>query len=334
MSAPDETSGSAPVKAKSSSGYVLALIPVSVALILGALVLPRATPPEDVPLPRADQRVLTKVAEDDRAMAASVQGNALPGEVRALGTAVRVFNALQAQDWPDEERFREAKHVIDEASARALSLTGVDGVRRLRAFQLEAFLTELRTYERTGTPTTELAELTGSFLRGLTRAGWRTPSGHVLMDEAVLRVAYKVTWNAVTSMDARELQPGLDEQRALFAFYLTHPRPAEGAAMALEAARRDAKNPAMCATLEEGEHLAAEAWRLEKVKKLAELDKDYPGAFAMGVAQYRRGSYAASAESFRTWLRAHPDGPYALRARDHLLAALRADNAATGSLSP
>ena len=36
------------------------------------------------------------------------------------------------------------------------------------------------------------------------------------------------------------------------------------------------------------------------------------------------GRYDASAEAFRAWLDKHPDGPYSLRARNHLKAALAA----------
>ena len=41
-----------------------------------------------------------------------------------------------------------------------------------------------------------------------------------------------------------------------------------------------------------------------------------------GVARYRHRDYEASVQSFREWLMQHPDGPWTIRARNHLRAAL------------
>jgi hypothetical protein len=40
------------------------------------------------------------------------------------------------------------------------------------------------------------------------------------------------------------------------------------------------------------------------------------------VASYAAGSYEASAEAFRDWLRDHPDGPLTLRAQAFLRGAV------------
>jgi TolA-binding protein len=55
------------------------------------------------------------------------------------------------------------------------------------------------------------------------------------------------------------------------------------------------------------------------------LDPTYPAAYALGIAHFRRGAYPASAQAFRDWVDAHPEGPYALRAKNFLRAALAAD---------
>ena len=55
---------------------------------------------------------------------------------------------------------------------------------------------------------------------------------------------------------------------------------------------------------------------------MEKLDHDYPAAFARGVLYYRAGAYEASADSFRAVLATRPDGPWTLRAKNHLLEAL------------
>jgi TolA-binding protein len=153
-------------------------------------------------------------------------------------------------------------------------------------------------------------------------AGWCVDHT-ISMPEDALRTAFKLTWNGVLGLDTRrELAPTLDEMRALYMFYLRHPHAPEAVRDRLEAARRTAGTAQACAALDAGEEMAAETWRIEKIRKLGAIDPAYPTAFALGVAQFRHGSFEAAAESFRDWLRAHPEGAYTLRARNHLRAAL------------
>ena len=70
-----------------------------------------------------------------------------------------------------------------------------------------------------------------------------------------------------------------------------------------------------------------ELWRLEKVKLLAKIDPEYPGEYARGVAAYRAGKYAISEDAFKKWLKDHPNGPFTLRAQNHLRAAIAAQSA-------
>jgi hypothetical protein len=58
------------------------------------------------------------------------------------------------------------------------------------------------------------------------------------------------------------------------------------------------------------------------VTAIEKLDHDYPAAMARGVLLYRAGAYEAAAAAFRAQLAARPDGPWTLRAKNHLLAAL------------
>src|SRR5262245_6282829 len=107
----------------------LALIPFGVALVLGLLLLPRGAPPEAVPLPIADRRELARAAAADAALAESARRDPLPGPVRALGSAVRDFHVLEAQD-ADVRDLGAARGRVDAALVEAIA-AGDDALLRL-----------------------------------------------------------------------------------------------------------------------------------------------------------------------------------------------------------
>jgi hypothetical protein len=300
----------------------LALVPLGVALVLGLLLLPRRTAPESVPLPVVDARALARTVAGDEALAEHARRVPLPGPVRALGGATRDFHALEAKGASDT-RLYDARRAVDAALGDALA-GGVEPLRELRAVQLDAFLEELSRFESTGVQSPELEALGGGFVRSLAAEGWC--EGRVVAPgEAARRSMFKQMWNALLGLEGRpELALTLDEQRALYAFYLSHPRPPKAMRDALADARRGARDAAACAAIDEAARGAAEAWRLERIGRLAAIDPAYPADYARGVAGYRRGDYGASAQAFRRWLEAHPDGPLALRAQNFLRAAASA----------
>ncbi|HEV3192335.1 MAG TPA: hypothetical protein VGY54_17610, partial [Polyangiaceae bacterium] len=135
----------------------------------------------------------------------------------------------------------------------------------------------------------------------------------------------KRMWNALIEADRRKVfQLSLDEERALYSFYLSRPHPSQAMREAISAARRSARDAAKCRALDEAERVAAEKLRLEHIARLSAVDPAYPGAYARGVASYRSGDFRGAAEAFRTWLGDHPDGPLALRAGAYLRAAIDA----------
>jgi hypothetical protein len=304
----------------------LALVPLGVALVLGLLLLPRRTAPESVPLPVVDARALARTVADAEALAEQARRVPLPGPVRALGGATRDFHGLEARGATDTQLY-DARRAVDAALADALAGGGerMLELRELRAVQLDAFLQELSRFETTGVQSPELEALGGGFVRSLTAEGWC--EGRVVAPgEAARRSMFKQMWNALLGLEDRpELALTLDEQRALYAFYLSHPRPPKAMRDALAEARRGARDAAACAALDEAARGAAEAWRLERIGRLAAIDPAYPADYARGVAGYRRGDYGASAQAFRRWLEAHPDGPLALRAQNFLRAAANAE---------
>lgn len=302
----------------------LALIPVCVAVFLGVLLLPRRAPPADVPLPVADARELAKSAAIDHELAASVRGvpappgvpsQVLPATVRALGSALRQYHTLEASRSPAE--LGTARHDVDVAFAEARA-SGDDALLRLRAVQLEGFLDEVRRFESTGVESEELEALAGSFVASLTAAGW-CEEHHVVPQEAALRTMFKQMWNTFLGLQGQPaFDPTLDEERALYALYLSAPHPTPKMRAAIDAARRGAVDTKTCEGVREAERAAVEQWRLERIARLEAIDPGYPAGYARGIASFRLGDYAGATVAFRGWLMAHPEGPFALRARAFL----------------
>lgn len=305
-------------------GRWLALFPVSVGALLLLLMMPRATAPDAVPLPRIDERVLVSVARADDRRAASAEAERLPSDVLAVGTAIRALNGAEARG-VDELGVIDARRQLDGA-LRDLGLRKDDVVPdliALRALQTRLFLDALARWERTGETSPDFVDLAGSFVLRAGDAGWVRPDRTVILTENERRVMFKTVWNVLAGVDANpKLAITLDEQRALYAFYIAHPRPPESRRLSLEAERRSATTPDACATFKLEHRRQAELWLVDKIKKLGAIDPTYPTAYALGVAYYRAGRFDLSAEAFTTFIGQSPDGPYALRAKNHLKAAL------------
>lgn len=297
----------------------LALVPLGVALVLGVLLFPRRASPESVPLPVVDQGALARVVAADHARAEHARHEPLPPDVRALGSALREFHTIEAKDVQGKPLY-DARRAIDQALLAALP-KGTDAILELRSVELEGFLVELHHFEDTGEQTDELKALAGAFVRSLTIEGWCV--GHdVAPDDDTLRPMFKQMWSALVGQEGNPaFALALDEQRALYAFYLSHPHPSKATRDALESARRGARDDRACLAIQEAERAATESWRLDRIARLAALDPAYPADYARGVASYRRGDFGASAKAFRAWLDAHPDGPLTLRAQNFLRAA-------------
>lgn len=304
----------------------LALVPLGVAFVLGVLLLPRRAEPEGVPLPLPDAASLARTAAADHALAEKARRQPLPGAVRALGSALRAFHTLEAHDAEARDLY-EARGAVDEALVDALR-GGSEPLLELRALELEGFLEEVHRFESTGQQSEELAALAGAFVRSTTEEGW-VRGHHVEADDAALRVLFKDMWNGFLGPELRTgaaFAPTLDEQRELYAFYLSHPHPSRAMREAIEAARRGARDAKDCEALKQVEHAAVASWQIDHIERLRAIDPSYPADYARGVASYGRADYAASARAFRAWLSAHPDGSLSLRARNYLRAASAAES--------
>jgi hypothetical protein len=303
----------------------LALVPIAVALMLGLLLLPRRATPEAVPLPAPDLHQLAREAEADRELAERARREPLSGSLRALGSAIREFHALEARG-AEERELGAARRIVDAALPEAAG-AGDDAMLLLRAAQLDGFLAEIRRFEATGEQSPELGALAGGFIRTMRTEGWC--DGHTLAaGDAALRAMYKQMWNAFIGFEDHDgFEVPLDQQRALYALYLSRPHPAQAMRGRLAAARRGARDAQACQHVADTERSAIEAWRLERIVRLSAIDPNYPGAYARGVVSFRRGDYAGSVAAFRAWVSDHPDGPLALRAQSYLRAAIDADRA-------
>jgi hypothetical protein len=303
----------------------LAGIPVGVAVVLAALLAPRAAIPCAVPVPVADAGNVAQAVMGDRLRAARARQHALPGPTRALGTAIREFHAGEAGGL-SAGAMGDARVRVDVALVEVLGApdAGREALLDLRAVQLEDFLTEVHRLRTTGKSSPELEQLAGGFLQSMKADGWYDDRS-LLPDDGVLRVMFKEMWNTVVGLQRRpDLAPTLDEERLVYAFYLRHPHPSRPMREALVASRRGASDGGRGLGFERAERAAIEAWRVDRIGRLAALDPTYPADFARGIAQYSAGAFEASASSFRSWLREHPDGPWTLRARNYLRAAEQA----------
>jgi hypothetical protein len=309
-------------------GRWLAVFPTVLALALMLLMMPRATEPDSIPLPRVDERALRKVArvDDDRARTVSLER--LPSDIRAVGSAFRALNTADAHG-VDEVELINAQRELAVALRDVNPGTDIDeNLLALRAFQMQRFLEEVRHWEATGEITEELSALGGNFINRTAEAGWatNTSSRHsVLMNDTQRRVAFKTVWNAMVGVDRRPaFTLTLDEQRSLYAFYFQYPHPPDSRRVAFRVQRRDATTPEACLKANVEERRQAELWRVEKVRRFAAIDSSYPATYAMGVGYYKAGRFDLASEAFTTFIGAHPDGPYALRAKNYLKASLTA----------
>lgn len=313
-----------PTAARPKESRGLALVPVVVCVLLLALMMPRAAAPESVPLPQVDERALSRITETDRALARRARAERLPPELLAVGSAFRGVQLVEANPAHEEDAAVNARTELNDA-LRVLRQRdpSMEGLVALRAVQLDAFLDEVARFETTGEKTRALEELGGAFVERMRAVGW-VEGTKLVPDERQLRVAYKSMWNAVVGDFAKGLALGLDEQRVLYMLYLARPHPPEARRAELEAERRVAKTEAECLRAAGSARRATESWRAEKIRQLGRIDPSYPTDYALGVAYYRQEQYDLAVAAFRSWIDAHPDGPLALRARNHLKAAIHA----------
>lgn len=283
---------------------------VAVLLIAGSamvLALPRAVAPEDLPAPIVDGVALAETMARDDALARGAVEDQLDVDVRAVGREVRAYNRAAAEG--DEGALVAARVALGEAARKALR-QGAEPLRALRAYQMARFVDEVDRWQRSGEVSDELLELGGDFMQAAARNRW-CHEGRLVARERELRTLFKKRWNDVVGLRGEAFDLTLDEDRVRFGFLLAYPfRQAVGGAEGRLAEVLDHQQ------------------RLRLIDRLAARDPSYPADLARGVVHFQLGHHPAATEAFRRHLEAHPDGPYTLRAQNHLKAAL--DRAALG----
>ncbi|MFO0757436.1 MAG: hypothetical protein U0359_13145 [Byssovorax sp.] len=307
--------------ARHLEGWKPAVFGVLLAGSTAALVLPRPVEPREIPEPRVDTGALSQVEARDDARAAEADRTRLDVDVLALGTALFSYGEVDAG--PNHTALDLERRNVLVLAARALAL-GPEPILALRAHHLRSFLREVRRFEQTGEVSEKLTQVAGGFLRRLQQNGW-LDGRRVLFDPSALRAAYKKHWNDVVDLRGAPFDLSLDEQRALYRFLILHPiaarSPLEPDLPPLP------PDPTFRERLAPTEVTSAVSvtqaqYRLKKVEELRALDPSYPADLARGVVLYQMARYPLAVECFRRHNEAFPDGPYALRVQNYLLASL------------
>ena len=282
-------------------GYELGLLTVGMVLTFAFLVLPRASRPLTLPLPRVDRVEARRRAESEQELAARAEATGLPFEVRAVGESIRHFGQSLS-------RGLDTGHDVDDIRERVQTVFAKGQESRLlqlRAVQTRYFLRALAQFEREGKPNHELEELAGDFLRHAQHNGWFGPSGRFLADEPTRRVLYQLHWaDLIGKRGTFPYAQSLNDWRLYYRFLLLHPERSQP----LSTDGADEANSA----------------RLRVVSALSRKDPDYPAFFARGYLLAALGDAQAAATAFRTHLGQHEGGPYALLARNYLIHTLHA----------
>ncbi len=269
------------------------MLGVALVLTSAALAAPRPTTPLVLPLPEPHHAVLARDRAADRARVEQATRAGLPYATRAVGEALRRFGTASTSK--DANTDQALKHLRSLAQAE-VAAARADSLLALRAVQTALFVTATRQWEPGGNVERELRELGGDFPELATRSAWLAGSRVSLTDDE-LALLFRMRWNDLTGLGATQpFTARLDEYRERYSLLLRHPS-GENAHVRLKR-------------------------QLGYVAAMETLDREYPAMFARGVLLYRAEAFEASADAFRAHLAKRPDGPWTLRAKNHLLEAL------------
>jgi hypothetical protein len=271
-------------------GWPIGLWVVFVCGLSALLVVPRNVPPELVPPPvvdRLEQR-RERALEAGRAKRAR---DGLPSEIRSVGEALRRHGRAA---FSEPELLPQRTAQLRRLAAEVVARGGAERLLELRA--LQATLLTQALAQRPAEPPREAIELAGGLLDAGLARGWfaAPPDG---ADEAELETLFRIYWGNALGLGAHHpFSPSLNEWRVYYRFALGRPIP------------------------EPPDREGDLRRKLEYVTALAQHDQDYPAALARGILLYQSGAPAESAAELQAHLERFPDGPWSLRARNHLAA--------------
>jgi hypothetical protein len=283
-------------------GWQLAVVAVGMALGAAILAVPRAVPPDAIPLPRVDRVGEARAEARERALARRAAATPLPFLVRAAGEAFRRFGVAEAKEDASEARALSEALVARVAEARRRH--GDEALLSLRAVQSELFVRAVTRWAASRGPDAELDELGGSFVRRAEESGFIAAHRQIAIDADALATIFTIRWTKLAGLiDVFPFAPSLNEWRLYYRTLLTHP------ALRPEGRRAGPSG--------ETEILAA------VVDALSRRDPDYPALLARGILEHWAGHYSNAAALFSAHLASNPSGPWRLRAQNYLLAAYR-----------
>ena len=276
--------------ARNLEGWPVGLAIVSAALLSALLVVPRRVDPVWVPPPiidRVEQRLNAEAEQDRRAQARA----GLPLAVRSVGEAFRRFGDASFANAAEPTLQRDQ---LRRLTRSALEQSGNDGLLQLRAVQTELFVKAMQA-RSDSEPTPDRTSLGGSLFNLGRKRGWFAPSAAAASREE-LETLFRIYWADALQLHEPPFAPTLNEWRVYYRFLLAQP---------------------IRSGPDRDQDLALQ---LGYVAALARHDLDYPAHLARGVLLFQRGAVAEAATEFLAHLEQHPDGPWALRAKNYLAA--------------
>ncbi|MEZ4374200.1 MAG: hypothetical protein R3B07_25500 [Polyangiaceae bacterium] len=295
MSSSNPERASAKGLARHFEGWQVGAILIGVALVSGLLAIPRAVSPGPLPLPQLSNADLRDDLREERSLARAARDEGLSFETRTVGEYLRKLgNAEHASNGTPAPGLADRLEDVRASVAglrRAQGQTADRELMRLRAVQGELFVRALRGHG----PAEDVGQLGGAFDNAPAHRPWFDGKRFVGDDVEAL-LLFKARWNRITNLDGvAEFALRPSEWLALVRFLLQHPEGSDPAAQAQS--------------------------QLATLDALSKRQPEYPLAFAKGTVFYREGAYDVAAMAFQQHLETHPSGPWALRARNHLLAA-------------
>jgi hypothetical protein len=299
LSAGSQSSAPSPAVRRKSSHHFLPIAWV-LSLLAGsafAVLLPRPTYPQILPLPIVSESEKQAREEIEIARAEKVRNGSLAWETRAIGEQLRRIGKATSDGAAVDSKQLTA--LRGDVASVLRQKGGEAGLLHLRALQGELFLAAVSDFERSGEPSLALLELGGPFLR-VAQSAWLSKEGKVLLKEEELRLSFRIYWTKMTDLlEVPPFSPTLDEYRRYYRTNLLRPPAPSSDPMS---------------------QLLAQ---LAMARALSRVDPSYPGSLAEGVLQIRLGQFDAAERSLQAFTHAHPQGPWAQIAKNHFLFAIK-----------
>ncbi len=275
------------------SGWTLAIPSAGVAIVAALLAVPRATKPVTVPQPTIHRGALDTAIRRLEHGADAARAAGLPFAVREVGEAYRRLGRTQF----------EGLQLLDDTGALgwqrlvrgARASSGDEALSTLRAVQTQMLVSAMAAWDATGKITDDLIELGGDFVKLAQTFHWWT-ADHLNMSRDERWALAMLRWTSLAGLSqVPPFRLDSDLEIAELRFFYAHAAP-------------DA---------------SSQHTRQKIIRRYAELDSSYPIEYARGVLFAEAGQLDSAAASFTRHLQSHPNGSYAIRARNHLIWAVQ-----------